>query len=134
MTMTTSTAISHTRSLYRRLLRELPPLPGPRHRHPRSPIHQSIRSQFLARASTGAGKGPSSSSSATSEEAEAESESAALLARRQEVEQYVAYLRAQRMYQTLLARYNPGMGMDEEERVRLSARRVGMEMPVEWKK
>jgi ATP synthase assembly factor FMC1, mitochondrial len=39
------------------------------------------------------------------------------------------------MYNTLIARYNPGMGMDEEERVRLSARRVGMNMPVEfeWK-
>ena len=37
------------------------------------------------------------------------------------------------MYGSLIARYNPGMDMDEEERVRLSARRVGMEMPVEWK-
>jgi hypothetical protein len=25
------------------------------------------------------------------------------------------------------------MGMDEEERVRLTARRVGMELPLEWK-
>jgi len=50
------------------------------------------------------------------------------------MEELVVYLRAQRMYNTLLARYNPGMGLDEEERVRLSARRVGMEMPVEWKK
>lgn len=39
------------------------------------------------------------------------------------------YLRSQRMYGVLLDRYNPGMNMDEEERVRLSARRVGMEMP-----
>lgn len=40
------------------------------------------------------------------------------------------------MYATLLERYNPGMGMDmdEEERVRLSARRVGMEMPEQWRK
>jgi hypothetical protein len=29
-------------------------------------------------------------------------------------------------------RYNPGMNLDEEERVRLTARRVGMEMPVEF--
>lgn len=36
------------------------------------------------------------------------------------------------MYVTLLERYNPGANMDEEERVRLSARRVGMEMPEEW--
>lgn len=39
------------------------------------------------------------------------------------------------MYATLLERYNPGMGLDsEEERVRLTARRVGMEMPREWYK
>jgi hypothetical protein len=36
------------------------------------------------------------------------------------------------MYATLLERYNPGMNMDEEERVRLSARRVGMNMPEEF--
>ena len=36
------------------------------------------------------------------------------------------------MYATLLERYNPGMSMDEEERVRLTARRVGMELPEEW--
>lgn len=36
------------------------------------------------------------------------------------------------MYATLVERYNPGMNMEEEERVRLSARRVGMEMPEEY--
>lgn len=36
------------------------------------------------------------------------------------------------MYATLLERYNPGMNMDEEERVRLTARRVGMELPNEY--
>jgi ATP synthase assembly factor FMC1 len=36
------------------------------------------------------------------------------------------------MYVTLIERYNPGMGMSEEERVRLSARRVGMNLPVEF--
>lgn len=36
------------------------------------------------------------------------------------------------MYATLLERYNPGIeGVDEEERMRLTARRVGMEMPAE---
>jgi len=29
-------------------------------------------------------------------------------------------------------RYNPGMNMTEEEKQRLTARRVGMEMPVEY--
>lgn len=42
------------------------------------------------------------------------------------------YLQAQRKYTTLVERYNPGMNLDEEERVRLTARRVGMEMPVEF--
>ncbi|KAJ9626781.1 hypothetical protein H2204_009926 [Knufia peltigerae] len=112
--MSTSTAASHTRSLYRRLLRELPPLPTPRHKHPKTPIHASIRSHFsqpLANAS------PEYAN-----------------ARRQEAEQFITYLRAQRTYNVLLQRYNPGMNMDEEERVRLTARRVGMELPIEWKK
>jgi hypothetical protein len=47
-------------------------------------------------------------------------------------EQYLQYLKAQRMYATLLERYNPGMNMEEEERVRLTARRVGMELPAEF--
>jgi len=47
--------------------------------------------------------------------------------------QYVQYVRAQRMYATLLERYNPGMGMSEEEHVRLTARRVGMDLPDQWK-
>jgi ATP synthase assembly factor FMC1 len=36
------------------------------------------------------------------------------------------------MYATLLERYNPGMNMDEEQRVRLTARRVGMDLPEEF--
>lgn len=35
---------------------------------------------------------------------------------------------------TLLERYNPGMNMDEAERVRLSARRIGVELPEEYGK
>lgn len=31
----------------------------------------------------------------------------------------------------MLERYNPGMNMVEEDRVKMTARRVGMEMPVE---
>ena len=52
----------------------------------------------------------------------------------EEAEQYIQYAKAQRMYATLLERYNPGMGMDEEERVRLTARRVGMDLPEQWRK
>lgn len=47
----------------------------------------------------------------------------------QEAEQLAKYARAQRTYIELLERYNPGMGMDEEERVRLTARRVGLDVP-----
>lgn len=36
------------------------------------------------------------------------------------------------MYATLLERYNPGMNMEDEERVRLTARRVGMDLPEEF--
>lgn len=41
------------------------------------------------------------------------------------------FVQQQRLYSTLVERYNPGMDMSEEERVRLTARRVGMELPVE---
>jgi hypothetical protein len=49
-----------------------------------------------------------------------------------EAEQFVAYLRAQRQYGVLLGRYNPGMNMNDEERVRLTARRVGLDLPIEF--
>ncbi|KAL3423767.1 Ras guanyl-nucleotide exchange factor (MC1 protein family) [Phlyctema vagabunda] len=47
-------------------------------------------------------------------------------------DQFLQYVKAQRMYATLLERYNPGMNMDEEERVRLTARKVGMDLPEEF--
>ncbi|KAI9699988.1 MAG: hypothetical protein M1836_002522 [Candelina mexicana] len=95
---------SHLRALYRSILRELPsrPLSTP------SPLQQRIRNSF---------------STATSTEKNT--------SRIQEAEQHIQYVKAQRMYATLLERYNPGMGMDEEERVRLTARRVGMDLPPE---
>lgn len=88
-----------TRTLYRALLRELPPRPVLE--SPRTPLHNRIRTTFANPGSETAAQG----------------------------EQFVAYLRAQRTYGVLLERYNPGMGMDEEERVRLSARRVGLDLP-----
>ena len=94
-----STSAPHLRSLYRSILRELPHRPL----SAPSPIQQRIRHTF-------------SSTSAIPHQVE-------------EAEQFVQYAKAQRMYATLLERYNPGMSMDEEERVRLTARRVGMELP-----
>ncbi|KAK4155688.1 hypothetical protein C8A00DRAFT_13283 [Chaetomidium leptoderma] len=93
------------RSLYRSLLRELPPRPILA--SPRAPLHQRLRDNFQ-----------STQTSADLHTAQAE--------------QYLAYLRAQRTYVTLLERYNPTIGMEEEERVRLSARRVGMNLPTEY--
>ncbi|KAI5467714.1 FMC1 protein family [Mariannaea sp. PMI_226] len=100
------------RSIYRSLLRELPPRPILA--SPRSSLHTRLRETFT--------KKPASSATATSDAARAHAAA-----------QAVAYLRSQRQYATLLERYNPGMGMDEEERVRLTARRVGMDLPVEYK-
>lgn len=90
------------RALYRQMLRELPARSPSILANP-SPVQQHIRREFISDQP----------------------------ARLQEGEQYVQYLRAQRMYTTLLERYNPGMNMGEEERVRLTARRVGMELPME---
>ena len=98
------TSSSRLRSLYRSILRELPhrPLSSP------SPIQQRIRTTFST--------APTGDPTVQVEEGE----------------QYLQYAKAQRMYATLLERYNPGMSMDEEERVRLTARRVGMELPEAW--
>ncbi|KAF2103698.1 hypothetical protein NA57DRAFT_29482 [Rhizodiscina lignyota] len=104
------------RSLYRRILRELP---SRSHNQPRgqsllsspSPLQRHIRSSFTSGA--------------------AENDADAALPRIQEAEQFIKYIQAQRLYVTLVERYNPGMNMNEEERVRLSARRVGMDLPVE---
>ncbi|CRG90318.1 hypothetical protein PISL3812_07361 [Talaromyces islandicus] len=97
------------RHLYRALLRELPrrPLSSP------SPLKLRFRERFQSASS-------SESSSPTQQQRELE-----------KADQFVRYARAQRMYATLVERYNPGMEMDQEERVRLTARRVGMDLPIE---
>jgi hypothetical protein len=102
------------RSIYRRILRELPSTPqSTRTQHQKlsspSKLQQRIRS-LLSRS-----------------DPNANTQSQILQA-----EQFIQYVQAQRTYATLLERYNPGMGMTEEERVRLSARRVGMNLPVEF--
>jgi len=102
-----SPAPATIRTLYRSLLRELPP--RPLLAQPRAPLHSHLRSFFANQPSAGAAE-----------------------LRAAQATQYLAYLRAQRKYVELLEQYNPGMGMDQEERVRLSARRVGMNLPVEF--
>lgn len=100
---------ANLRSLYRSLLRELPPRPILA--SPRTPIHNRIRSSFTE---------TSASSSPPPHDAEHQAQLA---------HQAVTYLRAQRMYVTLVERYNPGMEMSQDERIRLTARRVGMDLP-----
>ncbi|AEO58736.1 hypothetical protein MYCTH_2306255 [Thermothelomyces thermophilus ATCC 42464] len=111
------------RSLYRSLLRELPP--RPLLSNPRAPLHQRLRDNFQPSPS------PSTTTTTTTTTTGPTAAAAAEL-RAAQAEQFLAYLRAQRTYVTLLERYNPGMGMDDEERVRLTARRVGMDLPVEY--
>lgn len=103
-----SSSAPKLRSLYRSFLRELPPHPILKSR---SPIHDRLREHFHH-----------DTSRLANEKGVAQAE------------QYLTYVRAQRTYVTLLERYNPGMGMDEAERVRLSARRIGMELPAEYGK
>ncbi|KAI4833747.1 hypothetical protein E4T44_09256 [Aureobasidium sp. EXF-8845] len=108
------------RSLYRSLLRELPPRTSPTP----SPLATHLRSTFASTSST----------TATPATAESATTSKTLLSKVQEAEQLAMYLKAQRTYVTLVERYNPGADMSDEERVRLSARRVGMNLPVDYVK
>ena len=100
--------VTQARSLYRRLLREMPARSPSILANP-SPMHRQIRGDFDA----------------------ASTDSSSKRGQLEEADQYVQYLKAQRVYTTLLERYNPGMDMNEEERVRLTARRVGVELPVD---
>lgn len=93
------------RSVYRNILRELPP--RPLLASPPAPLHKRIRDNFR----------------------ETTPDSSAAVAH---AEQFLNYLRAQRTYVQLIERYNPSIDMDEEERVRLTARRVGMDLPPEF--
>jgi ATP synthase assembly factor FMC1 len=116
-----ATSTTHLRprvlSLYRSLLREMPSrqLSNP------SPLKQRLRSRFVDEVSL----------STTPSSSVAVEELGVLEERLETAEQFVKYARAQRMYTTLLDRYNPGEEFDQEERVRLSARRVGMNLPAE---
>ncbi|KAI9654431.1 MAG: hypothetical protein M1831_005397 [Alyxoria varia] len=110
------------RSLYRSLLRELPSR-KPSLLANRSPILETIRERISAT--------PSSASDAPSPPpSDAMAQEHAL----QATAQITQYLRAQRLHTALLERYNPGMNnLGEEDRVRLTARRVGMDLPEKMK-
>ena len=102
------------RSLYRRLIRELPARLPSNLANP-SPIQQRIRGNFASPATT-------------------DTSPRTLEAAIQSTEQFVQYLKAQRVYITLIERYNPGMNMRDDDRIRLTARRVGMDLPSEYMK
>ncbi|KAK3080293.1 hypothetical protein LTS18_002628 [Coniosporium uncinatum] len=121
--MATSQHSPALRSLYRRLLRELPSKAqttttrGHSQFTTRSPLQTHIRNAFHPDSYASRALSTSNKSVET---------------QLQEAEQYIQYVQAQRLYATLVERYNPGMNMNDEERVRLSARRVGMNLPVEF--
>ncbi|KAJ5157105.1 uncharacterized protein N7482_008205 [Penicillium canariense] len=130
----TQSLASQARSTYRALLRELPrqKLSTP------SPLHQRLRSVFRAEEqmpSTPFAPVPShpstvaASSSTTPSTFSIPSSPEEQAIRLQEAEQLAQYARAQRTYNELLKRYNSGWDMEEEERIRLTARRVGFNLP-----
>ncbi|KAL2116013.1 hypothetical protein VTJ04DRAFT_10268 [Mycothermus thermophilus] len=102
------------RTLYRNLLRELPP--RPLLSNPRAPLHQRLRERFEQQ----------QQQQSQSQSQQQQQDPQSMIA---QAEQYLAYLRAQRTYVTLLERYNPGMALEQDEKVRLTARRVGMNLP-----
>jgi ATP synthase assembly factor FMC1 len=128
--MSTTTATPTTlRALYRALLRELPTSAShPTHIATTRTAHAKLSAPSSVQRSVRAAFASSSSNNNTTA-ASTSSSSAAQLGL---AEQAILYAQAQREYCALIERYNPGMGMSEEERVRLSARRIGMNLPVEF--
>lgn len=116
---TTTTAPARLTSLYRHILRELP-----------------IRQPAASATSTAAKPTRLSSPTLLQQRIrdQLSTEKYTTPSQLAQAEQLVKYMQAQRQYITLVERYNPGMGMTEEERVRLTARRVGMDLPKEFGK
>lgn len=123
------------RSAYRALLRE----------HPRrnllqssptstststTPLHNHLRELFRNGVPTTTATATDPNAEKTNQEEESEVERQRGIQRIQEAQQVAQYAKAQRTYTSLLELYYPGMSMDEEERVRLTARRVGLDLPV----
>ncbi|ORY35058.1 hypothetical protein BCR39DRAFT_556558 [Naematelia encephala] len=102
-----ASTLGPTKQLYRSLLRELR-LASKQPRSKRNPVVQSHLRDLIA----------SSQSSSID----------------QTIIETRDFLRASRIHAELLKRYNPTFDMTEEERVRASARRVGLDTPVEYEK
>ncbi|KAJ5712983.1 uncharacterized protein N7483_010164 [Penicillium malachiteum] len=119
------------RATYRALLREIPA--RSRTLNNPSPLQTRIRQLFRSEeqqpSTTQSSSSPSTSSATAPLPFSLPTSAEETSIRIQEAEQLAKYARAQRTYCELLERYNPGMNMDEEERVRLTARRVGFDLP-----
>ena len=114
---------THLLSIYRRIIRELPirqpsASPNPAASSPTAHQRLSAPTHLQKRIRAAIGAPPAQGANPTSQI--------------QEAEQFIRYIQAQRQYVTLVERYNGGWDMTEEERVRLTARRVGMELPVDY--
>ncbi|KAM0749106.1 hypothetical protein T439DRAFT_316206 [Meredithblackwellia eburnea MCA 4105] len=57
-----------------------------------------------------------------------------LLALGRHAENMAVYLKAHRIHKELVERYNPTSGLTQEERAKLSAKRVGLNMPEDFDK
>lgn len=102
-----------------------------------TPLHNHLRELFRSGAAptTTEAKTKTAQSKSRKKEEEKEKEDSEIeyqrgLQRMQEAQQVAQYARAQRTYMSLLEMYYPGMSMDEEEKVRLTARKVGFDLPV----
>lgn len=98
-----------------------------------TPLHNHLRELFRSGAApTTEAKTKTAQSKSRKEEEKEDSEIEYQrgLQRMQEAQQVAQYARAQRTYMSLLEMYYPGMSMDEEEKVRLTARKVGFDLPV----
>ncbi|KAJ5498008.1 hypothetical protein N7453_007059 [Penicillium expansum] len=115
-------ATNQARTTYRALLRELPR----RSFTTPSPLHQQLRAVFRSTPATSAFQSESQSNTLPFSIPKTDEQRTL---RVQEADQFAQYARAQRVYAELLERYNPGMSMDEEEKIRLTARRVGFDLP-----
>ncbi|PWY82892.1 hypothetical protein BO70DRAFT_31538 [Aspergillus heteromorphus CBS 117.55] len=118
------------KTTYRALLRELPrrSLSSP------TPLQNRVRELYGKHSQTPSTTNTSTSTPPPKKQAEEAEEAEGARERRiAEARQFAMYARAQRTYAELVERYNPGMTLEEEERIRLTARRVGWDLPVEVK-
>ncbi|KAF3908838.1 hypothetical protein ABW20_dc0100659 [Dactylellina cionopaga] len=110
-------------SLYRTVLRELPPIVTrvPATSTPnthRLPVHKYLRGYFYH------GVDGTASGARERKRLQTWPDHVTIL----RIRQTIRYLAAQRSYVGLLERYNAGLSDDKQDRIRLAARRVGLDI------